>query len=235
MRSPGSGPSRELFLAHFGKLFPREEWPAPKLEALLDSLNYRSLEAGATILREGQTCGSVPFVMEGAIRIFKVAESGREIALYRIEAGQSCILSLGCLSASPSFPATVVAEKPTLAAFVPHATVNRFFAEGASFRAFVLDQYARRMTEVIELVEEVAFRKVDERLAQYLSEVAASQATDSIAATHQTLADRVGTSREVVSRILKDWEGRGLLEISRGSLRLLPAFADLPGRIGGRA
>lgn len=218
---------RALFLDHFGHILPREEWPPARLDPLLESLSYRSLEAGTTILREGQTCGSVPFVMQGAIRIFKVAESGREIALYRIEAGQSCILSLGCLSASPSFPATVVAEKPTQAAFVPHPTVNRFFAEGASFRAFVLDQYARRMTEVIELVEEVAFRKVDQRLALYLSELTAGQGTDSVAATHQGLADRVGTSREVVSRILKDWESRGLLEIHRGSLSLLPAFTDL--------
>lgn len=216
---------RDLFLSYFDKLFPRDEWPQARLEPLLDSLQYRSLEAGTTILREGQSCGSVPFVMTGAIRIFKIAESGREIALYRIEAGQSCILSLGCLSGSPSFPATVVAERPTLAAFMPHPTVSRLFAEGASFRTFVLDQYARRMTEVIELVEEVAFRKVDERLAQYLAELSAAQASDSIAATHQVLADRVGTSREVVSRILKDWEGRGLLEIHRGSLVLLAAFS----------
>ena len=227
MNLPATFPFKDRFLVQFDRLFPRDEWPLARLEPLLESFQYRRLEGGATILREGQTCGAVPFVMEGAIRIFKVAESGREISLYRIEAGQSCILSLGCISGSPSFPATVVAEEPTLAAFVPHPTIKRFFAEGASFRDFVLDQYARRMTEVIELVEEVAFRKVDQRLAQCLAELSASQGSDSVTATHQDLADRVGTSREVVSRILKDWEGRGALETGRGSLRLLPAFQGL--------
>jgi len=219
--------TRELFLSVFGQLFPREEWPQARLEPLLESIQYRWIEAGTTILREGQTCGAVPFVMEGAIRIFKVAESGREIALYRIEEGQSCILSLGCATGEPSFPASVVAEKPTKAAFIPHATIKRFFAEGAAFRAFVLGQYSSRMTEVIELVEEVAFRKVDQRLAQRLAELAAGGSGQSIVATHQELADRVGSSREVVSRILKDWEGRGAIEISRGSLRLLPGFEKL--------
>jgi CRP/FNR family transcriptional regulator, anaerobic regulatory protein len=100
----------------------------------------------------------------------------------------------------------------------------------------VLAQYSRRMAEVMELVEEVAFRRVDERLAQWLVENGSSgpgripgQGPGLIAATHQELADHVGTSREVVSRILKDWEQRKALEISRGSLRLLPGFERLSG------
>lgn len=217
------------FLEVFPALAPGADWPAPKCAQCLETLRFRSIEAGATILREGQACGSVPFVLDGVLRIFKTAESGREITLYRIEAGQSCILSVGCATGRGSFPASVVAEVASTAAFMPNETVRTLYAESAGFRDFMLAQYSSRMAEVIELVEEVAFRRVDERLHQWLSEVAASSPTASgpMAATHQELADHMGTSREVISRILKDWEQRGFVEISRGSLRLLPGFEKL--------
>ncbi len=218
---------RELFIGVFGALFPREEWPAPALGRILDTLRYRGLEAGATILREGQSCSSAPFVIEGCIRVYKTAESGREITLYRIERGQSCLLSASCGSGIPSFPATVVAETECMAAFMPSETVKRLLAEGPAFREFVFSQYSRRMAEVIELVEEVAFRRVDERLRQWLAE-SAGAGGGKVAATHQGLADHLGTSREVVSRILKDWEQRGLLEISRGWITLRPGFGREP-------
>jgi CRP/FNR family transcriptional regulator len=221
----GRSEAREEFTLVFGRLFPRDEWPAMEIEPILASIQYRSLDEGTTILREGQVCASVPFVMDGSIRVFKIAESGREITLYRIEKGQSCIMSLGCGEGISSFPATVVAETATRAAFIPSETVRRLFGEGAAFRDFVREQYSRRMAEVIELVEEIAFRRVDERLIQTLADL--GKGTGQIAATHQELADHVGTSREVVSRILKDLEQRGTLKISRGSLKLLPAFEKL--------
>ena len=218
---------RGRFLGLFGALFPPREWPTMKLEPLLASLQYRDMEAGTTVLREGQACASVPFVLSGAIRVFKTAESGREITLYRIEEGQSCILSSGCGAGIASFPATVVAERDTSAAFMPSASVRRLFDEGPAFRDFVLEQYSRRMAEVIELVEEVAFRRVDERLWQWLVERGRASPDKRVELTHQELADHVGTSREVVSRILKDWEDRGALKIFRGSVKLLPSFEGL--------
>jgi CRP/FNR family transcriptional regulator, anaerobic regulatory protein len=227
------GEPRERFLAVFGSLFPKGEWPQSKLDNLLSYLHFRDLEAGATLLREGQACASVPFVTEGSIRVFKTAESGREITLYRVEKGQSCILSVGCGSSIKSFPASAIVEEATSAAFMPTETVRRLFAESETFRDFVLDQYSRRMADVMELVEEVAFRRVDQRLAQWLVERSSTehssteQGSGIVSATHQELASHVGTSREVVSRILKDWEERGALELSRGSIKLLPGFEKL--------
>lgn len=165
----GKTPS-ERFLGVFEFLFPGQEWPAPKLESLLSYVHFRELEAGATLLREGQVC----------------------------------------------------------AAFMPTETVRRLFAESPSFRNYVLDQYSLRMADVMELVEEVAFRRVDQRLAQWLLEHSSSEnGLRTISATHQELADHVGTSREVVSRILKDWEERKLLELFRGSLKLLSGFEKI--------
>jgi len=225
--------STDRFLKIFGSLLPTGEWPAGKRSLVLESLRYREMESGTTILREGQVCSNVPFVLEGAIRVFKTAESGREITLYRIEAGQSCILSTGCGKALAFFPATVITEKATSAAFMPSDMVRRLFAEGPSFRDFILEQYSSRMAEVMELVEEVAFRRVDERLAQWIQEQCSANPSGLVVATHQELADHVGTSREVVSRILKDWEQRKALEISRGSLKLLPGFERLRANLTG--
>jgi CRP/FNR family transcriptional regulator len=226
------------FLATFAALFPEREWPEAKLAMLVSRIGFRELAAGQVLLREGQSCASVPFVIEGSIRLFKRAESGREITLYRIGPGESCILSAGCGASLDSFPASAVAEEPTVAAFLPAETVRRLLAESEAFRAFVLEQYSRRMVEVMELVEEVAFRRVDERLAQWLLERGApgngqgraGGSFAAVAATQQELADHVGTSREVVSRILKDWEERGLVELSRGSTKPLPGFENL--RVG---
>jgi CRP/FNR family transcriptional regulator len=221
------GGSMDRFLKVFGFLFPSGEWPVAKQRLALESLHFREMESGTTILREGQVCSNVPFVIEGAIRVFKTAESGREITLYRIEAGQSCILSTGCGRGLAFFPATVMTERATSAAFMPNDMVRKLFAEGASFRDFVLEQYSSRMAEVMELVEEIAFRRVDERLAQWLQNQCSATPSGLVVATHQELADHVGTSREVVSRVLKDWEQRKALEISRGSLKLLPGFEKL--------
>jgi CRP/FNR family transcriptional regulator, anaerobic regulatory protein len=218
--------SQDGFLSVFGSLFPANEWPQPKLADILASLRYRELEEGEILLREGQLCSSVPFVLSGSIRVFKTAESGREITLYRVGKGQSCILSAGCGSGINAFPATVAADKATLAVFMGVPLVRSLLSGATAFREFVLDQYSRRMAEVMELVEEIAFRHVDERLRQWLAESAAASPRRMVATTHQELADHLGTSREVVSRILKDWEERGALEISRGSISLLPGFED---------
>jgi CRP/FNR family transcriptional regulator, anaerobic regulatory protein len=219
--------NEERFLAAFEMAFPAEDNRRARLGGLLGQLRFRDMDSGDVLLREGQVCGSVPFVIEGSIRVFKTAESGREITLYRIERGQSCILSMACGRSISSFPVNVVVEAPTSAAFFPVEVVRRLFSESEAFRAFALDQYSRRMAEIMELVEEVAFRRVDERLAQVLLELAAGASGKVVKATHQRLADHVGTSREVVSRILKDWEERKALELSRGAIKLLPAFADL--------
>jgi CRP/FNR family transcriptional regulator len=211
----------------FGGQFFGEERPAQEICKVMAGIIFRALEEGTIILREGDSCSAVPFVMSGSIRVFKAAENGREITLYRIEAGQSCILSSGCASAITVFPATAVVEMPTAAAFMPAPAVRFMLEKHAGFRGFVLAQYARRMAGIIELVEEVAFRRVDQRLKEWLLGRCRMAGAERLVVTHQELADHIGTSREVISRILKDWELRGALELSRGEIRLLPSFSSL--------
>jgi CRP/FNR family transcriptional regulator len=215
------------FLEIFAPAFAEGEQSTPGLRSLLAVLRFRTLTRGEVIMHEGDACTALPFVLEGRIRVYRTAESGREITLYRIGRGESCILSSGCVSGAAAFPGTAIAETETSAAFMPATTVNRLFGESAAFRSFILSQYANRMADIIELVEEVAFRHVDERLGELLLELSSSTGSDFVSATHQELAGHIGTSREVVSRILKDWEDRGVLELKRGEIGLLPGFKSI--------
>lgn len=218
---------KQRFLAEFGPLFVLDGAGPAEGAAVADSLQFRWLEAGTVLMQEGVACNQLPFVLSGCIRVCKIAESGREITLYRIQAGQSCILSAGCGMGKLSFPAIATAETETAAAFLPAAGVRRLMDGSAVFRSFVLEQYARRLSEVIELVEEVAFRHVDQRLHERLRELAGPGGAGPIRVTHRELALHIGSSREVVSRILKDWEERGLVELGRSELRLRPGFAAI--------
>ncbi len=162
--------------------------------------------------------------------MFKLAESGREITLYRVERGECCILTASCMLSRRPFPANATVESNLDALLIPEAHVQRWMSSSESWRRFLWNLLAKRLGDVISLVEEVAFRRMDERLCEYLT-AHASERGPVIQATHGQIAADLGTSREVVSRVLKDFESRGLLKLSRGSIRLL-GKADMPKDIG---
>ncbi len=227
MKGKGQGEqsAEELaFLEKFSYLF--SAWLPQRVQEFLSEVSFRRVEAGTTLLRQGQSCAHLPFVVSGSVRVYKLAENGREITLYRVESGMSCILSAGCLASLPSFPAMVVTESDSLIAFFSGPLVKRLLDESPAFRDFLLNQFSERMAGVMELVEEVAFRHMDRRLKDWL--IQERSAGHRVLATHQEIADHLGTSREVVSRILKDWESRGALELSRGEISLLSSFDSLP-------
>jgi CRP/FNR family transcriptional regulator len=220
------------FFSEFGGLFPEADWGPAERTNLLSSIQYRMLDSGTVLMRDGDRCSAVPFVISGSIRVFRTADTGREITLYRIQQGQSCIFSSGCVGEVTHFPATAVVESETAAAFLPATVVRRLFDRSAPFRTFVLGQFARRLADIMELVEEVAFRHVDQRLKEWLVEHCPAAGDGDpggkpLKVTHQELADHIGTSREVISRILKDWEDRGSVALARGTIRLLPGFREL--------
>jgi CRP/FNR family transcriptional regulator len=212
------------FLAAFSTRFPRVAADFALNSAVTASAVPARLDNGATICRQGDTCGSLALVLEGHARVYKLAESGREITLYRVEPGHCCILTASCILSGRPFPANAVAETGLVAALVPPAQVVRWMSEHQAWRELLWSLLAERLADVIGLVEEVAFRRMDRRLAGHLVEQAAP-GSNQVAATHQQIAAELGTSREVVSRLLKDFELRGWLELSRGSVCLTDADA----------
>ncbi|RAU22552.1 Crp/Fnr family transcriptional regulator [Paramagnetospirillum kuznetsovii] len=178
-----------------------------------------SVPAGTVMFRDGAECSNYVLVVNGSIRVHKLSEGGREIVLYRVERGQSCVLTTNCLIANENYGAEGIAETPVDLIILPSSTFKSLLAKSETFRDFVFSAFAVRISDLLMLIEEVAFGRIDARLAGWLSSRA--EADTAIKATHQEIAVELGTAREVVSRQLKDFERRGLVELSRGSLKVL--------------
>jgi CRP/FNR family transcriptional regulator len=199
-----------------------ESLPARSRQAVLSQVVRKSLGDGEMLVRDGAECAFLPFIVRGTLRVFKSSEGGKELTLYRIGRGDSCILTTTCILNGGQFPAFAQAEGETEVLLMPARLLARLVEESPEWRRFVFGLYSRRLEDVLALVEEVAFHHVDTRIAAWLLK---AQRGSEVAATHAAIADELGTSREVVTRILKDFEVRGLIETSRGRIRIRDAAA----------
>ena len=180
-----------------------------------DSLQTLSLPSGTEVFDERQPCRGFPFVIGGAIRVLKVSAAGRELPLYRVVAGESCIITSSCLLGHADYNARGVTEGATTLALLPRELFDEMLGE-AAFRDFVFSLFSERMAELMQLVEEVAFRKLDQRLAALLLGKGRV-----VHATHQQLADELGSVREIVSRLLKGFAEQGLVRLGREQVEVL--------------
>lgn len=191
-------------------------------EALADELvregQRKTVPAGTQIYREGDACSVIAFVLSGEIRVYKIGETGREITLYEIGPGETCILNASCILSGKAYPAFAVTLATVDLLLVPSAVFNRLLEEHGAMRSFVFSLLSERLAGVMALVEEVAFGRMDERLRDYLLE---KSENGSLETTHQKIANDLGTSREVVSRLLKDLERKGEVRTSRNSIILI--------------
>lgn len=193
-----------------------EVLPAPTKQEAETTLKVTSLPPGTFIFRPGDQCSGLPLVVSGSVKVQMTGTSGNQIVLYRMGADDICTLSIGCLMAGHSYRAEAVVEEATEAIVVPRALFDRMMAGSAEFRTGIMASYGRRLDDLMLLVEEVAFRRMDERLETWLAARAHQRA---IAITHQELAVELGTAREVVSRLLKELERQGRLILARGLIR----------------
>ncbi len=178
-----------------------------------------NLPAGQTIFAPGHPAEQFLLVLEGTVRVQQSAASGRDIVLYRVSSGESCILTTACLLSQDSYYAEGLTETPVTAVAVPRAAFDALMARSSQFRQFVFSNYAQRITDLLHVVEEVAFERIDKRLAQRLLERAGDDGE--LSTTHQDLASELGSAREVVSRHLKEFQRRGWLDLSRGRIAVV--------------
>ena len=177
-----------------------------------------SLPAGSRIYGPGQAPQSFLLLLEGSVRVQQVSESGREIVLYRVSAGESCALTTACLMGYEDYPAEAVAETDIRAIAVPRAIFDDLIARSREFRRFVFAAFSTRMTDLFRLIQDVAFARMDIRLAQKLIEL--SRGADTVSTTQQHLASELGTAREVVTRTLGELQRRGWITLGRGSIAI---------------
>ena len=203
------------------ELFPLfAELPPALLDELIAASQEVRVPAGTVLFDERQPCAGFPLVLEGDIRVTKAAPSGRGIVLYRVAPGEGCILSGGCLLGNSDYSATGVAETDVLLLRIPPAVFQKLMVQSEPFRRFVFGMYGERLGEVMQLVEAVAFQRLDARLAQLLI-----RRGPVLQATHQSLADELGSVREIVSRLLRSFEDRGWVALERERISVRDAKA----------
>jgi CRP/FNR family transcriptional regulator, anaerobic regulatory protein len=192
--------------------------PRELVQGMLKAGRQAAVPADTRIYSDGDDCQAIAFVLSGDIRVYKIGETGREITLYEIGPGETCILNASCILSGSAYPANAVATTDVEALFVPSADFRRLVMAHDEMRTFVFTLLSQRLATVMELVEEVAFGRMDQRLMDYLIERSGNNKLES---THQKIASDLGTSREVVSRLLKDFERRQKVKLSRNSITLL--------------
>ena len=211
--------------AEFESIFPfMRQAGAEFKQTFYQIAQYMELPAGVSIGDEGQQCSQLALVLDGVGRVFKLSSSGREVTLYRIYSGESCVLTASCIMNQGNFPAMAVTETLVRAIVIPPGSVRQWFCGEPQWQQFIFGLLSHRLASIISVVEEVAFKRIDVRLAeQFVREIARGE--NVIHKTHAELAADVGSSREVVSRILRDLAHRGLIQSTRGHIEVLDAAA----------
>lgn len=186
---------------------------------LIETSKIVRLPANTRIFGPGQAPEAYLLLLDGTVRVQQVSNAGREIVLYRVSAGESCALTTACLMGYEEYQAEGIAETDVKAVAVPRTTFDDLIARSADFRRFVFTAFSVRVTNLFRIIDEVAFARIDVRLAQRLLKLADSKSH--VELTHQQLAAELGSAREVIGRQLAEFQRRGWISTSRGAIDIL--------------
>lgn len=195
---------------------------SPRVQAKLSEYGFaKQFKEGDIILNENAYIKAIPIVTSGSIRVMRSDEDGREILLYYIKAGESCIMSfLGGIHHDTS-KVKAIAEEDTEILFIPIDKVSSLIKEYPEWLDYIFRLYHKRFEELLEVVNAVAFKKMDERLLNYLKKKCELTNSHTLYVTHEQLANELGTARVVISRLLKQMEDEGLVNLGRNKISLL--------------
>ena len=196
------------------------ELPAADQAEILSTASMMQLPAGTVMFDENQPCQGFPLLLSGNIRVIKAALNGRELQLYRVMPGESCILTSSCLLGNTRYHARGIAEQALEMVMLPAATFHTLLGRQEAFRSYVFHLFSDRLTDLMQLVSAVAFQKLDQRLANLLI-----NKPGPIHTTHQVLADELGSAREIVSRLLKGFAEQGWVRLGREQIDITDAAA----------
>jgi len=200
----------------------------PKLlDRLLEKGQFSTFDPGKTLMEPGQFIKAVPLVLEGSIKIMRVDEDGKELFLYYLETGETCALSLTCCSAArPSEIKAIVEEKASLL-FIPIQVHEQLVDEFKQWKDFVSTTYQHRFQEMLTVLDAVAFKRMDERLMNYIVTKMKQLKSNELHTTHQEIANELGTAREVISILLKQLEKKKWIELGRNVIYIRDDFEEL--------
>jgi CRP/FNR family transcriptional regulator, anaerobic regulatory protein len=180
---------------------------------------HARIPAGKDVFVEGDEAEAIALLLSGMVRVYKISETGREITLYRFGQGESCILTANAILGSKSFPAIATVVEDAEAVMIPAEAFRDWVKRHDLWREFVFDLLSERLATVLTVLDEVVFQRMDRRLAAML--LARSGGGDQLRITHQEIASELGSSREVISRLLEDLAGAGVVASGRGTIEIL--------------
>ena len=200
--------------------FPGLQQLPPEHRAILEKgSTVISVPEGTQVFGPGQSADNLLMLLEGTVRVQQTSDTGREVFLYRVNGGESCVLTTAFMITFDDYSAEGIAETDVLAVAIPRATFDELAGLSKPFRDVIFAAYSRRMTDLFTLIDDIVFQRMDVRLAARLLELAGDGET--VKATHQVLGNELGTAREVISRTLSEFQRRGWIEQSRGTLRII--------------
>jgi CRP/FNR family transcriptional regulator len=189
------------------------------IDEFLDEAFIARVPAGRDMIMEGDRINAIPLLISGVVRVYQIGETGREVTLYRFRPGESCVLTTNAVLRQQSFPAIATVEQDAEAVMIPADTFRDWVRRYDLWRDFVFELVSQRLASVMAIVDDVAFKRLDTRVGSYL--LAKSRSQNPIYATHQEIAAELGSSREVISRILEDFSNKSLIIPGRGMIEVV--------------
>ena len=200
------------------------------LQQILSKSQIMDLKAGKVLMEPGQFIKMVPIVLEGSIKISRIGDDGRELFLYFLDAGETCALSLTCCSSSKPSEIKAVVEEDAIIIGIPIISIDQLADEFKQWKDFISNTYQRRFQEMLVALDAVAFKRMDERLMRYIVTKMKQHKTNELHITHLEIANELTTSREVVSRLLKQLEKKKWIELGRNVIYIRDDFEELISR-----
>ncbi|VAW51302.1 transcriptional regulator, Crp/Fnr family [hydrothermal vent metagenome] len=190
-------------------------------ESILEANKLARVPQGSHLFREADQCECFMWLIEGTVRVFKNSEEGREITLYRVSPGELCVLSLQSLFTGSGFPAAAVADTNLIGVVMSKADFDLAIDDSKEFRKYLLQNLSQRLSEIVQLISEVTFSRLDLRLACLMGQRFERSNGSPLKITHAELARELGTTREMISRILKEFEHQQCISLARGEIHLV--------------
>ncbi|MCZ4409698.1 Crp/Fnr family transcriptional regulator [Cryomorphaceae bacterium 1068] len=206
--------TENLFAARFDQLEPALK------EEILATATEKEVEAGTTLLKAGSTINSTMLVLDGRLKVYREDSEGHEFLIYFLESGSACAMSIMCAAMDEKSQITVVAETDVTLLSIPFDSTRKWLNGYPSWDEFILRTYRSKMDELLQVLDNIAFRSMDERLVFYLKRMTEGR-SNVLRISHQEVARDLNSAREVISRLLKKLEQRGVVELHRNEIRVI--------------
>ncbi len=192
---------------------------ADNLSILLNSAIYKTINKGAIITGESGRCNGIPFVLSGTLRLFRISQSGREMTIYKIEAGEPCIMAAVCVLGDLKYDFSAQAQSKTIAAIISPEIFKKLMNKSDIFKTYIFNIFAGKLISTLNTIEMVNFVSIEQRVISYLQQN--SDDNGEIITTHEKIAVDLGSSREVISRKLGKLASSGVIIQKRGHIKLI--------------